>query len=77
MAEDYGDTIRLLAGVPRPRLLRMTFKGGLTTLLAFPGPLVLLVLFLNGEPHDPTPGIGEDIEALRQVLISRIRIPSN
>jgi hypothetical protein len=35
----------------------MSFKGGLTALLTFPGPLILLALFANDERHHPTPGI--------------------
>jgi hypothetical protein len=53
----YDDTIPLLADIPRPRPLRMSFKGGLTALLTFPGPLVLLAIFANDARHQPTPGI--------------------
>jgi hypothetical protein len=53
----YDDTIRLLPNIPRPRPLRMSFKGGFTALLTFPGPLVLLAVFANDERHHPTPGI--------------------
>src|SRR3981081_1250213 len=51
------DTISLLPNIPRPRPLRMSFKGGFTALLTFPGPLVLLAVFANDERHHPTPGI--------------------
>lgn len=52
----YDDTIRLLPEIPRPRALRMSFKGGLVALLTFPGPLVMLALFANDARHDPAPG---------------------
>jgi hypothetical protein len=35
----------------------VSFKGGFTALLTFPGPLLLLALFANDERHHPTPGI--------------------
>ena len=56
-SEEHNAFIRLLADIPRPRPLRMSFKGGLTALLTFPGPLILLALFANDERHHPTPGI--------------------
>jgi hypothetical protein len=52
----YDDTIRLLADIPRPRPVRLSFKGAFVALLTFPGPLVLFAVIANDERHHPTPG---------------------
>jgi hypothetical protein len=54
VAGPYDNTLSLLVDIPRPRPLRMTFKGGLMALLTFSGPLVLLAIFVNEARHHPS-----------------------
>jgi hypothetical protein len=50
----YESTIRLLGDIPRPRPVRLSFKGEFVGLLTFPVPLVFFAIVLNDERHHPT-----------------------
>jgi hypothetical protein len=57
----YENTIRRLGDIPRPRPVRLSFKGEFAGLLTVLGPLVLFAVEANDELHHPTPGGITDI----------------